>query len=77
MRLPAFTAEAAVYQSFAGYAMASLPLSSDRLVAPQLPFAKALACAVYAGLCLAASEDPPAAAYCWWDFASRCGGGSA
>jgi len=77
MPLPEFTAEAAVYPSFRGYAMAPLLPSSGALVTPQLPFVKALACTVYAGLCLAASEDPPAAAYCWWDFSRRCADASA
>jgi hypothetical protein len=34
-------------------------------------------CALHAAVCLGLSENPPAAALCWTNFAMRCGGGSA
>lgn len=34
-------------------------------------------CALHAAVCLGLSENPPAAALCWTNFAIRCGGGMA
>lgn len=34
-------------------------------------------CALHAAVCLGLSENPPAAALCWSNFALRCGGGQA
>lgn len=34
-------------------------------------------CALHAAVCLGLSENPPAAALCWANFASRCGGAMA
>jgi hypothetical protein len=73
MSIPGFTADTSLRASRGPY-VRQPHAPSPRGVFLQLPF---LACAVYAGLCVAASEDPPAAAYCWWDFARRCGGAEA
>jgi hypothetical protein len=37
----------------------------------------AVYCAIHAAVCLSLSENPPAAALCWANFAARCSGGSA
>jgi hypothetical protein len=34
-------------------------------------------CALHAAVCLGLSENPPAAALCWANFAMKCGGGQA
>jgi hypothetical protein len=81
MTMPGFTSSASLYRSSERYGAAwNVPAVTDG-VAPQLPIGplqlSGLACAVYAAMCAALTEDPPAAAWCWWDFAQRCGGGSA
>ena len=72
MNMPRFVAEASLYKSARPYRQTSADSYASRGVVPQA--GGGWACAVYAGLCLAASEDPPAAAWCWWDFAQRCAG---
>jgi len=84
--MPGFTSGASLYQSSQHYRAAwDVSAVGDGIV-PQLAPGQGqgqglglsgLACAVYAAMCLAITEDPPAAAWCWWDFAQRCGGGGA
>jgi hypothetical protein len=70
MTMPGFTSTASLYRSTERYRAAqNRSAGAANGIVPQF-----LACAVYAGLCLAASEDPPLAGWCWWDFAQRCGG---
>src|SRR4051794_33119935 len=82
MRMPGFTSSACLYRSSEHYRAAwDVSAVADGIV-PQLGQGQGLglsgwACAVYAAMCAAITEDPPAAAYCWWDFAQRCGGGDA
>ncbi len=72
MSLPGFNAADALYLASKQYACAGRVLSREKRVEAQF-----LACAAYAVLCLAATEDPVAAGWCWWDFARRCGGATA
>ena len=72
--VPGFSAEAVLYRTKYHYKGAGRVTHNALAPGVTPQFGKSLMCAVYAGLCLAASENPPAAAYCWWDFARRCGG---
>lgn len=74
MTIPGFTADSALYRSSGQYLSAREARLFGQGVVPQIPF---MACLFYAGLCLAITEDPLAAGYCWWDYANRCGGGDA
>jgi hypothetical protein len=71
--LPGFNAETSLYRTGNQYRLAgcSVHAASAETIVPQLPWR----CWLYASLCLAITEDPIAADYCWWDFANRCGGG--
>jgi hypothetical protein len=46
---------------------------SPQSITPQLDPQKVY-CALHAAVCLGLSENPPAAALCWANFAARCGG---
>jgi hypothetical protein len=48
------------------------PQSISRQLDPQKVY-----CALHAAVCLGLSENPPAAALCWANFAARCGAGMA
>jgi hypothetical protein len=48
------------------------PQSVSRQLDPQKVY-----CALHAAVCLGLSENPPAAALCWANFAAKCGGAMA